>query len=140
MPSTPLKPYELIVMTRPASGWSPGHAMIGIGRAGCQGLECCLEVWGFYPDGVMDESTKQNRHLYNRSVVFPITDRQRQFVEAEIERWRDASYFAGVRDCTDFVVAILGAAGMIVRDELWPDDLGDGLERKFGRQWGACRP
>lgn len=136
------KPYQIYVLTRPCEGWcvkTPGHALIALSRNGCDMAECCLEAWGFYPEGVVDELGNDDFYVYDRSVAFPITDTQRQLVEAEVARWRSETYILGIRDCTDFVVAVLAAAGIRIVDKLFPGDFGAGLELQFGRRMGVCQ-
>ncbi len=144
--STKGKPYQLIVLTRPACAKTikPGHAMIAIGdnRYPEYKKARCLEAWGFYPDGIRDELAQDNLHLYTRSVVIPITSEQYRKIRKAVEDWKltDPNWILGFRDCTDFVQKMLASIGIHIEDYLWPDNFGLSLESRFGSKWGHCRP
>ena len=136
---------ELVVMTRPLqlsldNNASPGHAMIAISTEGHG-----VEAWGFYLDTehngihVRDEIEKGQWGRYDTSSVIPISSRQYQSIIREIERWKKKKYILAIRDCTDFVLAMLKAAEIAApRDTLWPSNLGDRMTGMHGAGGGRC--
>ena len=134
---------ELVLMTRPKRVLSvtPGHAMVAVSTAGTGGVE----AWGFYlkPDNkgshVRDEVIMGGWGRYTTSSVIPIGPWQYANLLSEIGRWQGKQYILLYRDCTDFALAVLKAAGIQPpADTVWPGNLGDRFSDKYGVAGGRC--
>jgi len=113
---------------------TPGHAMLVIAAPGKR-----VEAFGFYPDGVQDETRKGGWERYTRSAVITLNARQYERLRATIHTWREQQYRLTRTDCVGFVFDVLNAAGIQVAERKWlPDDFGEEIVKAHGESWGMC--
>ncbi len=82
-------------------GWA-GHVWAGFSNGISE------EVYGFYPDGIRNDSGRHGEVNY----TFPVSEEGFAKALKVVEEFRNARYFIGFKDCRSFAQSVASAAGL----------------------------